>query len=709
MGASMPASSTSQQSPRGADALETLLAPRSVVLVGASDRSRWSSALLANLRRHGFGGSVHLVNQRGSTVAGRPAARSCAELGERADLGVVMVPAAAVADSVAGLLDADVRSAVVLTSGFAELGADGAALQAQIVSAAETAGVTLLGPNSLGFMNLTERVVAWATPIDLPSRRDGVAVVSQSGATAFFLAALAHQQDVGLSHVIASGNEAMLDLGTITRYLVADPGVRVVAVFAESVRNPQGFLDAAEAAHEAGKPLVVLKIGASEATARSALAHTGALVGDDRVFDGVCDRHGIVRVRSMEALLTTADVMARTGKLGPGGLCVVSNSGGVCEIAADAADSLGIAVPEIPEHTLGAVAAALPDYGTAHNPLDLTGGVEPAGAGDAVAALGRSGAYCATIVPFYPVPEDTEGLAGRQEELYRNLARGLRDGGVPGFLVSYTAGGIGPAARRFIQDLDLPYLACGLDRALGGLGGAYAWSRARPRTRGRWSGTTINERPRSEHYTIELMRRHGITVVPQTLAADQREAVAAARAAGCPVVLKVASPDIAHKTEIGGVELALEGDAEVAAAFDRVLAAGRARPGASVSGVLVSPMRTGGIELFVGCSIDPVWGPVLAVGLGGIYVEVLSDVAIRMLPVAPGEVRDMLLSLRGSRLLEGERGREPVDLDAVGTAVAAIGDLALGLGPELAALEVNPLWVRGSQVEALDALAIWQD
>jgi acyl-CoA synthetase (NDP forming) len=693
----------------GTNALRTLLTPRSVVLVGASDRSRWSSALLSNLNRHGFVGAVHLVNRRGSTVAGRPAARSCAELGERADLGVVMVPSAGVAESVAGLADAGVSTAVVLTSGFAELGGEGTALQAEVVRAAETAGVTLLGPNSLGFMNLAERVIAWATPIELPARRDGVAIVSQSGATAFFLAELAHQQDVGLSHVVATGNEAMLDLGVITRFLVADPRVRVVAVFAESIREPSAFLDAAEAAGEFGKPLVVLKVGTSEATARSALAHTGALVGDDRVFDGVCARHGIVRVRSMEALLTTADVLARTGELGAGGLCVVSNSGGVCEIAADAADALGLELPEIPEAALGAVADALPDYGTAHNPLDLTGGIEPAGAGDAVAVLGRSGAYAATLVPFYPVGEDTERLAGRQQELYRNLARGLREGGVPGFLVSYTAGGIGPSARRFIGDLGLPYLACGLDRALGGLAGAFAWSRARPRARGKWAGTAIGERPRSEPETVELMRRHGITVVPQLLATDRREAVAAARDLGGPVALKVASPDIAHKTEIGGVELGVRGDAEVAAAFDRLEAAGRAQLGASVSGVLVSPMRTGGVELFVGCSIDPVWGPVVTVGLGGIYVEVLADVAIRTLPVAPDEARELLTGLRGARLLAAERGGEPADLDAVGAAVAAIGDLALGLGPDLAALEVNPLWVRGARVEVLDALAVWRD
>lgn len=691
------------------DAVGALLSPASIVLIGASERSRWSTALLANLTGHGFSGAVHLVNARGSVVAGRATARSCAELGEQADLGVVMVPAAGAAEAVAGLADAGARSAVVLSSGFAEVGAEGLNRQEKLVESSRSAGITLLGPNSLGFMNLARRVLAWATPVALPSRTDGVAVVSQSGATAFFLAGLAHQQDVALSHVIATGNEAMLHGGAVVRHLVADPAVRSIAMFVESVREPASFIEAAEAARAAGIPLVVLKVGASEATARSALAHTGALVGDDGVFDGVCARYGILRARSLEELLTTADVVSRTGRLGGGGLCVISNSGGVCEIAADTAESLGLELPEVPNPA--AVRDALPEYGTPHNPLDLTGGIEPEKAGNAVAALGRSGAYAATVIPFYPVPDDIPGLAGRQEELYRHLSRGLREGGIPGFLVSYTAGGLGDQARTFIADLGMPYLACGLDRALSGLAGAVRWSRHRPEVASgpeqAAEAPPVRERPRSEHETVELMRRTGVPTVPQSLVTDREAAVAAARATGGPVALKIASPDIAHKTEIGGVVLGVEGDAEVAAAFDRVLDAATSQPGATVEGVLVSPMRRGGLELFVGCSQDPVWGPVLAVGFGGIFVEVLSDVAIRPLPVSPAEVAAMLGELKGARLLAGERGAASADLRAVGTAVAAIGDLALRLGPDLAALDVNPLWVDGAQVEALDGLAIW--
>ena len=383
-----------------------LIEPHSIAIVGASERSRWSTAIVGNLDRHGYTGELHLVNRRGGSFGGRRVAQSCAAVGAEIDLGIVLVPANAVVEVVTDLAVAGARAAMILTSGFAEVGPQGQALQQQLTDSAAAAGIRLLGPNSLGFMNFVAQTVAWATPISAPSRQDGVALVSQSGATALFLSSLAYQQDIALSYVVSTGNEADLGCGTFAARLAADPQVQAVAMFLESVRDPGQFVAAARSAAAYDKPLVVLKVGASEVSARSALAHTGALVGDDRVFDGICERYDVIRVRSLEELMTTADIAGRTGVLAPGGLCVVSNSGGVCEVAADTADTLGIDLPDIPGPTAAELRGLMPDYATPHNPLDLTGGIVPEDCERIVAALGARPEYAALLVPFYPVPLD---------------------------------------------------------------------------------------------------------------------------------------------------------------------------------------------------------------------------------------------------------------------------------------------------------------
>lgn len=688
-----------------------LIEPRSIAIVGASERSRWSTAIVGNLERYGFAGDLHLVNPRGGNIGGRPLAPSCAAVGTQIDLGIVLVPADAVVEVVTDLAATGARAAMILTSGFAEVGPQGQNRQQQLAGSASATGIRLLGPNSLGFMNFVAGTVAWGTPISAPSRQDGIALVSQSGATALFLSSLAYQQDIPLSYVVSTGNEADLDSGTFAARLTADPQVRAVAMFLESVRHPGRFVAAARTAAAHGKPLVVLKVGASEVSARSALAHTGALVGDDRVFDGICERYDVIRVRSLEELMTTADIVGRTGVLAPGGLCVVSNSGGVCEVAADTADTFGIDLPDVPGPVAAELRDLMPDYATPHNPLDLTGGIVPENCERIVAALGARPEYAAVLVPFYPVPLEPDPGDQRLAALYRHLSAALRATPAPGILVSYTGSVISGQGRALIEATGLPYLACGMDRALAGMRSAFWWSRRRRRAAPDEPREivldSLTARPRSERELLDLLAQHGLPTVPRTLVTTAQEAVAVAAEYGGPVALKIASPDIGHKTEIGGVALRVSGADAVTAAFHRVSAAGRSQPGAAVDGVLVSPMREGGVELFAGCSQDPVWGPVLALGLGGIWVELLSDVAIRPLPVGPDDVLDMLDGLRGASLLAGQRGLPPADLDAVAATVVGIGDLAVRLGPDLAALDVNPLWVRGDAVEILDGLAVW--
>jgi acetate---CoA ligase (ADP-forming) len=292
----------------------------------------------------------------------------------------------------------------------------------------------------------------------------------------------------------------------------------------------------------------------------------------------------------------------------------------------------------------------------------------------------------------------------------RHIAAGLHATDIPAFMVSHTTKPVTEVSTRIIEEIGLPYISGGMHHGMNAFGRAFWWSEQYRRL-GNTSAAIATiadarERPSSERATLDYLQRCGVPVIPATLARDPDQAVAAARAISGRVVLKIASDDIAHKSDIGGVALNLEGDDTVREAFARVVAAAPVQ--ARVDGVLVAPMRSGGLELFVGCTRDPQWGPVIAVGLGGVWVEVLQDVSLRPLPIDTAEVARMLSELRGAKLLRGVRGMAAADLDELAAVIARIGDAAVALGDGLEALEVNPLWVRGAEVEALDALAVWR-
>ncbi|WP_428541000.1 acetate--CoA ligase family protein [Rhodopila sp.] len=689
--------------------LSTMLRPRSIALVGATDRSGWSKATFANLTTLGYDGEVHLVARRGGVVHGRTSATSCAALGAKVDLGLLMVPAASIEEAIADLGAAGGRNAVILTSGFAETGTDGAAQQQRLAVLARRFNISILGPNCLGFVNFLDNVPLWTGAIRAPSRPGPIAVISQSGATAAFIASLALQQAIGLSHMISTGNEADLDSASFVDHLLDDARVRAIAMFIESIRDPHAFAAAAQKACAAGKPIVALKIGLSDVTARSAQAHTGSLVGDDRVFDGVCRQFGIVRVNSIEDLLFTADIIARTGVIGEKGLGLVSVSGGACEIAADRLQTEGVPLPPLPAATETALRSVLPSFGTPHNPLDITGGavLEPELFRRALTIIGHEPAFSA-LACLFDVP-GTEALATEfQLASLRQISAGLNEQPLPALMISHSLKPVTEVTQRIVSELNLPYVSAGIYHGLAALGRAWWWSEQQRRVAMHWAPPPVLQAPspwpKTERAVLDHLARHGVPIVPATLVSDEASAAAAARASGGPVVLKIASVDIQHKSDIGGVALNVAGDAAVGAAFRRVMAAAPA--GAQVDGVLVSPMRERGVELFVGCTRDPQWGPVLAVGLGGIFVELLQDVALRVLPVTPDEVRRMLGELKGAKMLRGQRGVPAADLDAVAQAIARIGDASVALGSSLDALDVNPLWVRGSEVEALDGLAL---
>ncbi len=386
------------------------------------------------------------------------------------------------------------------------------------------------------------------------------------------------------------------------------------------------------------------------------------------MFNGICRQLGIVRVELIEDLLFTADVINRTGVVRPEGVALVSISGGACEIFADRASVNGLPIPPLSAGATADLRAALPAFGTPHNPLDITGGavLQPELFEQGLRILGAQPEFSA-LACLFDVPTSEETATEFVLAALRHIGDGLKAAPIPALMISHTVKPVTDTAYRIMHELDLPYVSAGIHHGANALAHAFWWSEqvrrglaaAAPRP-----ATTAVRLPLSERAALTFLAEHGVPVIPTELAIDAEQAVAAARRIGGRVVLKIASDDIAHKSDIGGVALNLEGDQAVADAFRRVRAAAPA--GAHVDGVLVAPMRTGGLELFVGCTRDSQWGPVIAVGLGGVWVEVLQDVALRPLPVAAAEVRRMLTELRGAKLLEGVRGVPAADLDPGG-------------------------------------------
>lgn len=692
--------------------LDSFFKPRSLAFVGATERSIWTRAARVNVKALGYSGKVHYVNRRGGEVLGKPAAVSAAAIGEPVDLALLMVPTEALIDSFPDLQAAGIRNAVVLSSGFAEAGEGGRDAQQRLLSAARNANIRLLGPNCLGFVNFADRTPVWTVPVRGPILPGRFAIVSQSGALAGQMSYFVQWQGYGLSYMVSTGNEADIDVAQVIDYLVDDEATKSIALFIETVRDAEAFGRSAQRALQAKKPIVVLKIGTSAVTAKAAQAHTGSLVGDDRVFDAACRRFGLVRVNSLEDLIVTAELMARLGPLGEGGLGALSISGGMCEIAADDAERLGVPLPELTAATVDKLKTALPDFGTPHNPLDMTGAamLQPDLYDKSITALSQDAGFAA-LLAVADVPSDTYDDGPFSREIVKQVAAGQSNATLPNVAVSHTVRPATALTQEVIEQTGISYLPCGVHHALVALGGAFRWSR-RLRENVATSKTVelSAARPRSEQQTLNYLASCGVPVITTRLVNSEAEAVAAARDIGGEVVLKIASPDIAHKTEVGGVVLKLSGDEAVADAYrgilQRVLAA---KPDARIEGVVVSPMRGQGVELFVGTVRDPHWGAAIAVGLGGIWVEVLKDTSLRLLPVTPADVEEMLSELRGSKLLDGFRGAPAVDRAAIAKAVSVIGDAALALGPSLVSLEINPILVTGSRVEALDGLAIWDD
>jgi acyl-CoA synthetase (NDP forming) len=690
--------------------------------VGASDKSTFSAIAYRNLVRSGFADRTWLVSRRGADVHGQPTLTSCTAIRDPVDLAYLMVPQAGLLAALEDAAAAGIRNACVLTSGYAETGPAGRAAQAELAAHAQRLGLVLLGPNHLGFANFVDQVPVCSVP-GLPREAGPVALLSQSGASSAAMLDFARMVNVGLSYLVTLGNEAMITAGHVLDFLADDPGTQAVAIFMEAVRDPATFRRAALRAAAAGKAVVVLKAGRSALAARTAAAHTGALTGDDQVIDAVFESLGVIRTDTIEDMLITAGTAAHLGRLRRPGLGIVSISGGACDIIADRAEDLGADLPELARATRDALTRAMPDYGTVQNPLDLTGAaiIDPSLFTRAITAMAADPSVGVVgVVNSLPWVDSGQPYFG--QPFVDAIGAGMQAATAPAVYINQVLQPVTGSTRAAMAHGQVPWVIPGLRQAVLALRSVAWWSGvldglpggsedaspaalpapvpvpAPGRRRGHWSETGARG----------LLAAAGIPLVPATLVTTAAEAAQAATTAGAggPVAVKAVSATVLHKTDIGAVRLDVApGPAAVRAAYEAVTAA--AAEHGEVTGALISPMRRGGTELLVGVVRDPQWGPVLAVALGGVFTEILRDSVLAPLPVSPARAAALLPRLRGFGVLRGSRGQPPADLAALAAVIARTGDLALALGDELEALEINPLRIDGPVIEALDAVVTW--
>ncbi|ELO3452808.1 acetate--CoA ligase family protein, partial [Pseudomonas aeruginosa] len=625
--------------------LTPLIEPRSVAVIGASsDPTRIGGRPIAYMLRHGYAGQILPVNPNRAEIQGLPAFASVAELPQAPDVAIVAVPAPQVLETVRALGRQGARSAIVFSSGFSEVGEAGAAMQDAVVAAAREHGMRLLGPNALGAFNSNLGYYAFFSTslergVPLPGR---VGIATQSGAYGAHLLGMARQRRLGTPICVATGNEADVTLGDSIGWLVESPEIDVVMAYAESIRNVDSFLAALEAAHRAGKPVILHKVGRSALGSRAALSHTASLAGDDKVLDAVLGDYAVVRARTTEELMDIAYLATR--RIYPLGnsLGMITVSGGAGIIVSDAAEEVGLPMPPMPDMAQERLKARL-SFASPINPVDCTAQAlnDLTLVRDFTESMVVDGGY-RSLLAFFTQAGTAASIGARLAEQFRRIKEAHPE---RLFVVSVMGEGeeLAPYEEAGFALFEDPTRAVVAIQAMGRLGEAFA----RPlRLRRPAGGLQLPASTPGEAEAKRLLARAGIESAAEAVLGSAEEAVAFAEGIGYPVVLKLASADIQHKSEIGGVLLGVSDADAVRAGFQLLLRrAAEKAPQARLDGVLVARQLQGGVECFMGIQRDPLFGPVALFGLGGIFVEVLQDVVFRRCPFEVDEAEAMIRSI----------------------------------------------------------------
>ncbi len=680
-----------------------LFQPRSVALIGPStEPGSVGDRLLANLLDGGFDGPIYAVHPSASEMRGIPAWPSVTAIPGEVDLVVIAVPAPAVADAMSACAAKGVHGVVVVSAGFGEIGA--AEAEAELVRIARASGMRLVGPNCIGILDTATGLNATFAPFS--PRRGNVAFLTQSGSLGIALLERSNRLGLGVSSFASVGNKADVSGNDLLQYWEDDPATDVVLLYLESFGNPRKFSRIARRV-SARKPIVAVKAGRSNAGRRAAASHTAAQATPDTAVDALFEQAGVIRVDTLDQLFDVGQLLAHQPLPAGNRVGLLTNGGGLAILASDACDAAGLVVPELSPEVRAQLAALLGPNAATGNPVDMLASASPDAYGRAVDILMADPTLDALVVMFTPATADTEGIATA-------LAQAAADSGKPVLAVllgvyDAPSGLLAPSGRR------VP-LYPSPEPAVLALARAVAYVQARDRPAEEPPSFVDVDRPRARRIieealaaapdgtwlaadnAYELLTAYGVPFESTRVVTSATQAVAAARELGFPVALKVANPDIVHKTDVGGVRLGLRGGEDVRAAFVSM----KERLGPSMGGAVVQPMAPAGVETIIGTVQDPRFGPLLMFGLGGVTTEVLGDRAFRLVPMSERDASDLIESIRGAPLLHGYRGAPPVDLAALRTLLLRIGLLADDCA-EIVELDLNPVVAAVDGVVVVDA------
>jgi len=689
--------------------LDRLLRPRSVAIVGVSpEPGHMGGSVLANLERCRFDGDIHLVSRSRPELNGRPCVPGIDDLPHGVDAAVLVIPQTAVIDAIAACGRRGIGAAIVFASGYAEVGDAGRTEQERLAAAAKAANIAILGPNCIGLCSFgIGAALTFEFNVERPAESSApkIGMVAQSGAFAAIMRMAFLAKGLGVSFYISTGNEADLTAEDFLGALIDDDDTKVAALFVEQIRHPQKFLALAKRARSIRKPIVVMHPGRSQRAQVSARSHTGALAGDYAVMTALLRHAAVIVVETLEELIDTAELLARFKPpvKGPG---IITNSGAIKGFALDFCDGLGLDIPRLGDETLERLKAALPPFASLDNPLDVTAQVLRdltiwTRSAEALLADPALGSLCVPMVAGSPK------LA---MDKVQALLPPILAAGKPAIIAAL--GDEFPIPPEFIaafREKGIPVLRSP-ERAMRALAHATAYAVRLDARATDAEPMSTPELPRrgtlAEYEGKACLASLGVAIPRGSLARDVVQAKEIAARIGYPVVLKAQAAALAHKSDAGGVALNIADANALDAVWRRVTESVAAtRPGLPLDGMLIEEMAPRGVELIVGARRDPQWGPVLMVGLGGIWTEALDDVRLMPADVSRDGVMAEIDRLKGARLLRGFRGSEPVNVRAIADAVLCVAAL-MRSRPEISEIDINPLVAYPDRVLALDALIV---